>query len=309
MKKSSRNIGQKEDTTLEKQHEQGTNPMEMDLGEVPEDVFGGEEMHDTVPISSKMKKQTPKKKVGGERSQKDNDSDDDQARDLRDAKTKKSEIEKELAGKKRNMWREDKWTSVEDQMEDIAGKKDVLTVDRGEVLNKSEDRENPFVTSLVCNAESVNAQLLALITGDSRLQRKKNVQKEDKEKTNKPEEVDSTMKEAEPQEVVQGQATAKNLPVRDLTMPPPKDKERDEVWNPEETTRENSDSKDTKEQPTMLPDDGGLVHNWDSDMGQQSQNNEDDVRAEDGGLKDVTDQPLKKYKEVTKDMSKRSQMV
>lgn len=54
-------------------------------------------------------------------------------------------------------------------MEDIAGKKDVLTVDRGEVLNKSEDRENPFVTSLVCNAESVNAQLLALITGDSRL--------------------------------------------------------------------------------------------------------------------------------------------
>lgn len=51
--------------------------MEMDLGEVPEDVFGGEEMHDTVPISSKMKKQTPKKKVGGERSQKDNDSDDD----------------------------------------------------------------------------------------------------------------------------------------------------------------------------------------------------------------------------------------
>lgn len=75
------------------------------------------------------------------------------------------------------------------------------------------------------------------------------------------------MKEAEPQEVVQGQATAKNLPVRDLTMPPPKDKERDEVWNPEETTRENSELQDTKEQPTMLPDDGGLVHNWDSDMG------------------------------------------
>jgi len=74
-------------------------------------------------------------------------------------------------------------------MEDIAGKKTTMVVDRGEVLNKCEDRENPFVTSLVCVAEAVNAQLLALITGDSRLYRKKNVQKEDKEATQQPVEV------------------------------------------------------------------------------------------------------------------------
>jgi hypothetical protein len=69
VKKSSKN---KEDTTLEKQHE--FNPMEM--GEVPEDILGGEEAHDLVPITSKMKKQTPKKKASTDRDG-GNDSDDD----------------------------------------------------------------------------------------------------------------------------------------------------------------------------------------------------------------------------------------
>lgn len=192
-------------------------------------------------------------------------------------------------------------------MEDIAGKKEALTVDRGEVLNKNEDRENPFVTSLVCNAESVNAQLLALITGDSRLYRKKNVQKEDKTKPNQ-EEVDSTKQtDTLGEEVTSTVPVKQNLPVRDLTMPQPK--ERDEVWNPEETTRDNSEMDQTKEQP--VAEDANMMNNWDSDMGYLTSQHDDDVRAEDNTSNPNTEQAtnVRKYKEVNKDMSKRSQMV